>query len=122
MLKYQYQIFNMNEYKEKKNKISKRKQRVFFFGERESIKLLSRNYTKEFFLDITFKIIPHNFKPYKLLVISRLPENSKYPVLLIFILLKYLDNIIYDKIFNYLYENFNFFPNIIHTDFEILFN
>ena len=62
MLKYQYQDFQY-EYKDKK-KISKRKQRVFFFGERESIKLLSRNYTKEFFLDITFKIIPHNFKPY----------------------------------------------------------
>ena len=62
MLKYQYQDFQ--KIKKKKNKISKRKQRVFFFGERESIKLLSRNYTKEFFLDITFKIIPHNFKPY----------------------------------------------------------
>ena len=49
MLKYQYQIFNMNEYKEKKNKILKRKQRVFFFFERESIKLLSGKYTKNSF-------------------------------------------------------------------------
>ena len=35
-----------------------------------------------------------------------------------FILLKYMDEFSYNKIFNYLYENFNFKPMIIHTDFE----
>lgn len=32
-----------------------------------------------------------------------------------------MDHIIYDKMFNYLVENYNFFPNIIHTDFENAF-
>ena len=75
----------------KKKKISKRKQRVYSFGQREYIKLLSKNYIKEFFLDITFKLIPHNFKPYKLLVIAGITENSKNFVLILFILLKYFD-------------------------------
>ena len=52
------------------------------------------------------------------MVILGLPENEQSPILLIFILLKYLDHIIYVKIFNYLVENYNFFPDIIHTDFE----
>ena len=35
-----------------------------------------------------------------------------------FILIKYLDNYSYGSIFNYLKENFNFIPKIIHSDFE----
>ena len=34
------------------------------------------------------------------------------------VLIKYLDYISYDRIFNYLTENFNFNPKIIHSDFE----
>ena len=34
------------------------------------------------------------------------------------ILLKYLDNITYQRIFEYLNLNFNFDPMIIHTNFE----
>ena len=73
-------------------------------------------------MDITYKIIPYNYQPYKLLVLSGLPENSNKPKLLLFILLKYQDNIIYDKIMNYMVENMNFFPLIIHTEFERAFN
>lgn len=29
-----------------------------------------------------------------------------------------MDHIIYGKIFNYLYENFNFYPSIIYTDLK----
>ena len=32
--------------------------------------------------------------------------------------MKYLDVISYDKLFNYLYENFNFLPKYIHSDCE----
>ena len=52
------------------------------------------------------------------MVISGLPKNSYIPHLICFILLKYMDESSYTKIFNYLYENFNFNPMIIHTDFE----
>lgn len=71
---------------------------------------------KEFFMDITFQIIPKKFHPYKLLILASIDKNR--PILLIFILIKYLDSIAYDRIFNYLNNNFEFIPDIIHTDFE----
>ena len=68
-------------------------------------------------MDITFQIIPMHFHPYKLLIISRIDDN-KFSNIIIFILIKYLDNIAYERIFDYLYINFNFNPTIIHTDFD----
>ena len=38
--------------------------------------------------------------------------------MLIFVFIKYLDNISYNKIFNYLNENFKFKPDIIHSNYE----
>ena len=35
--------------------------------------------------------------------------------------LKYLDNIGYNRTFNYLNENYKFLPKILHTDFEAAF-
>ena len=72
----------------------------------------------KFFIDITFKIIPKKFNPYKLMVLSGIPKLEKIPRIISFILAKYLDHIAYDRIFNYLTENFNFSPIIIHSDFE----
>ena len=71
-------------------------------------------------MDITFKITPLKFCPYKLLVISGITEEDEVKVLKIlsFLILNYLDNFCYDRIFNYLYENFGFKPKIIHTDYE----
>lgn len=73
-------------------------------------------------MGITYRIIPSNYRPYKLLVLSGLPENLNKPKLLLFILLEYQYNIIYDKVMNYMVENMNFFLLIIHTDFERAFN
>ena len=74
--------------------------------------------TNEFFIDITFTIFPKDFSPYKFMVISGISKNNDNPTLLCFILFKFMDECSYSKIFNYLYENFNFNPLIIHTDFE----
>ena len=72
--------------------------------------------TNEFFLDSTFKIIPRNLRPYKLLILSGIPKKIKTPIMIIFVFIKYLDNISYNKLFNYLNENFKFKPDIIHSD------
>ena len=71
-------------------------------------------------MDVTFKITPLKFRPYKLLVIAGITEedNVKVTKILSFVMIKYLDNVCYDRIFNYLYENFSFKPKIIHTDYE----
>ena len=49
---------------------------------------------------------------------KKLFKKNENPILLCFILLKYTDEISYDKIFNCLSENLKFNPQIIHTDFE----
>ena len=64
-----------------------------------------------------FQIIPKKFHPYKLLIISAIDEINN-TILIMMILLKYLDNITYERILDYLHLNFNFEPNIIHTDYE----
>ena len=68
-------------------------------------------------MDVTFQIIPKQFHPYKLLIISAIDENN-FSSIILFILIKFLDKIAYERIFDYIYLNFNFDPNIIHTDFE----
>ena len=64
--------------------------------------------TNEFFIDITFTIFPKDFSPYKFMVISGISKNNDNPTLLCFILFKFMDECSYSKIFNYLYENFNY--------------
>ena len=48
-----------------------------------------------------------------------LPKIIAFPIILFFIFIKFLDTIAYEKLFNYLNDNFNFKPSIIHTVFEI---
>ena len=99
-----------------KNKSEERKERLIFFGYKQNLEKIKQ--IKDIFLDITFKIIPRNFYPYKLLVMSGFTKNEKQPIILTFVLLKYLDNISYERIFNFLIENYELNPCIIHTDFE----
>ena len=70
------------------------------------------------FFDATFKIVPAKFRPYKLFVIIGLPKKENKPKVFTMILTKYLDQISYSKIFTYLFENHNFNPKILHSDYE----
>lgn len=109
---FKYNYIPQNKKKEE------RIQRIVIFGIKDKIKFLDADKTQEFYIDSTFKIIPPQYRPYKLLVIAGLPIQQKNPFLLCFILIKYLDIEAYDKLLSYLNENFNFKPKIIMTDFE----
>ena len=102
-----------------KNKKVKRNERIIYFGKSGNLIYLNKEKCEEFFLDITFNIIPKNFRPYKLLIISGIPYEKKNPVSICFILIKFQDFETYNKIFNFLFENFKFIPQIIHSDFEL---
>ena len=65
-----------------------RKQRLIFFGLNKNFSLSNKNETNEFFIELTFKIVPKNFRPYKLMVISGLPKTLNNPILLCFIFVK----------------------------------
>ena len=103
----------------KTNKIEERSECIIIFGIKERLELLKRKDMKEFFIDITFKIIPKCYHPYKLMSIASLLPNENKTIIIGFVLLKYMDAISYKKIFQYLYENLGFDPLIVHTDYEI---
>ena len=100
------------------NNIIEINQRIIIFGLNENLKLLNSEFTTEFFVDNTFKIIPSEYRPYKLFIIAGIPEKENNAIINCFIFIKYLDIYTYDKIFNYLSENFNFHPKVIVSDFE----
>ena len=75
------------QYKEKSNKFIERKQKIIIFGLKNKINYLDKNKTAEFFLDATYKIIPKHFRPYKLIVISGLIEETQTPHFICFCLL-----------------------------------
>lgn len=91
-IKYEIKIKNKNETRE---------QRLFIFGLNKRKEMLNYNNTIEFFIDVTFQIIPSNFRPYKLFVLSGIKKNDVNPIIICFILIKYLDYISYNRIFNY---------------------
>ena len=93
-------------------------ERVIIFGNKDRINLFKNNDYKEYFIDVTFKIIPKKYRPYKLMTIASINYLENKTVLICFILLKFLDKISYYKIFQYLHENLSFNPTIIHTDYE----
>jgi len=101
-----------------KNKNETREQRIIIFGLDKRKEMISYNNTIEFFIDVTFQIIPTNFRPYKLFVLSGINKDNGIPNIICFILIKYTDFESYNRIFNYLVENYNFKPKIIHSDFE----
>ena len=95
-----------------------RQEKLIIFGNSDRLELLKNKEYKEFFIDVTFKIIPRKYRPYKLMTMATLDYKKNKTYLICFVLLKFLDQISYCKIFQYLHENFDFNPCIIHTDFE----
>ena len=57
-----------------KTKIIKREERIIYFGHKKYLVNLESANTIEFFINITFKIIPKKFHPYKLFVLSDIPK------------------------------------------------
>ena len=70
-----------------------------------------------YYVDVTYRIIPNYNNKYKLMTISCTnKENISYIYALI--LLKFEDYISFIKIFEYLNSMYNFNPHIIHIDYS----
>ena len=59
-IKYNFKKSNKN--------IKERNQRIIIFGLNENLKLLNSEFTAEFFVDSTFKIIPSEYRPINFLL------------------------------------------------------
>lgn len=81
---------------------------------KESINAKVNNY----FLDVTYKIIPSMHKSYKLLTISSYNELTKITNINYLVLIKYEDYMSFYLTFKYLNINFNFNLKYIHIDFS----
>ena len=70
-----------------------------------------------YFIDITYKIIPKHYKKYRMMTIT-CPEKTNNTYIACLILLQYEDHISFTKIFKYLHEMFNFSPKVVHFDYS----
>ena len=61
---------------------------MYFFGLKKNMDLISYANTVEFFIDVTFKIIPVQFRPHKLFIIAGINKTEKKPKLFSMILTK----------------------------------
>ena len=101
----------------KNNKIE-RKEKIIAFGLKDRLNLMKNSLYNEYFLDITFKIIPKCYRPYKLLTIASIDKENCKAILICFVLFVYMDGESFLKIFEYLFNNYNFNLIILHSDYE----
>ena len=106
------------EYVNKHNKKENREEKVIIITSELMKQKLSDENLDNYFLDITCKVIPKNFKGYKLMTITSLDKISKNSFIAALILLKYEDYNSFVKIFKYLNEMYNFNPKVIHIDYS----
>ena len=101
-----------------KKQAETRTQRIIYFGTKDRLEKLNNKICEEFFADVTFQIIPKKMRPYKLLIISGIAKGEIKATSLCFVLIKYIDSVSYGRVFNYLFENYNFLPKILQTNYE----
>lgn len=110
-------IYPINtEYKNSNNILENREQNIIIISTKETISYFKSS--KQFGLDLTFKIIPISYKPYKLMSIYAIDKETNKIVIVCFILLKYKDANSLKKIFTLLRAMYYFEPITINTDFD----
>ena len=80
---------------------------------------LSNKNNKQFFVDITYKIIPFKYQPYKLLTIKTFNIKRKNIKLCVLIAYKFEDEFSLYYTLKYIKEFFNFRTEIISIDFSL---
>ena len=80
---------------------------------------LNNKDNQQFFIDVTYKIIPYKYHPYKLLTIKAFNNQSKNTKLCDLVALKFEDINSFYYTLKYLKEFFKFKPEIINIDFSL---
>ena len=112
---YDYKYYDRHD---KKNYNIKREQEIIFFGTEEMINQLKDLDNEQYFIDVTYKIIPYKYHLYKLLTMKAFNKKTKNTKLCILITIKYEDENSFYYTFKYLKEFLNFKPKIINIDFS----
>ena len=77
---------------------------------------LNNMYITQYFLDFTYKIIPHKYKSYRLMTLKGFDTNTKNTKLCCLIAIKYEDEKSIYYTIKYLTEFYKFKPKIINID------
>ena len=92
-----------NEFKNNKNKIEQREEKVIMLTTKNIEEKLKSNNIDNYFIDVTCKVVPkYNKNKCKSLTITGIDNNSKSSYLCALILIKYEDSNSFNKIFSYL--------------------
>ena len=66
-------------------KKKERSEKIIIFCNKERLNLMKNEDYFEYFLDVTFKIIPKSFRPYKLLTLASLDNRNKKSIVIGFV-------------------------------------
>ena len=112
-IKYEKKIKVNNEYK-----TINREEEIIYFGNKEMFGNLNTINITQYFLDFTYKIIPHKYKPYRLMTLKGFDTNTKNTKLYCLIAIKYEDEKSIYYTIKYLTEFYKFKPKIINIDYS----
>ena len=80
--------------------------------------LLNNKYVDNYFMDITYQIIPKKHKPYKLLTLTYVNKNTNTTHLCCLVGLIYEDYLSIYYALKYIHNFFNFNPKFLHIDYS----
>ena len=100
------------------NKLIERKEKIVIFTTLKMRELLNNSEIYNYFMDVTYKIIPKAQKPYKLMTITAVNNKNNTTNLCALIGIIYEDYLSFYYTLKYLNNFYNFEPKIIHIDFS----
>ena len=100
-----YTVIDGNNKREKDSE-----EKLIIVGLKERLILWKDKNLKEFFIDITLRIIPKSYRPYKAMTIAAVDNKNSRTLLICLAFIKYMDSFTYRKVFQYWNENFSFNP------------
>ena len=101
------------------NKTIERKEKIVIITTKKMRQLLKDTNINNYFIDLTYKIIPKSQKPYKLMTITAVDNKENTTKLCGLIGLIYVDHLSIYYTLKYLNNFFNFEPKIVHVDFSL---
>ena len=106
------------DYKVKKDKIIKRDEKIIIITNDAMEERLKDSNVENYFIDVTYKIIPKRQKNYKLLTITGVDKITNNSFICALILIMYEDTLSFLKIFKYMKEFYGFKPKVVHIDYS----
>ena len=100
------------------NKDTERKEKLIFINTKKMRDLIDNEHVDNFFMDITYQIIPKNRKPYKLLTLSCINSETNTANICCLIGLIYEDYLSIFYCLKYLHDIYKFDPKYIHIDYS----